>query len=717
MRSATKQQDQPSSSGPKSPLLRVRGLTTRFETRYGPVHAVNGVDFDAYRGETLAVVGESGSGKSVSMLSIMGLLPSPPAVISGSAVFEGEELIGMSQHRLRGLRGREMSMIFQDPMSSLNPVHTVGAQVAEVLEIHGMAHGQAGRKKAVELLDRVGIPDAKRRVDDYPHQFSGGMRQRVMIAMALAAGPKLLIADEPTTALDVTIQAQIINLVRDLREDFDMAVIWITHDLGVVAELADRIVVMYAGGIVETGTVEEIYGATKHPYTTGLLHSVPSLSGVVPEVLDEIPGSPPDMSATFVGCPFAPRCPHAHDESHTQRPSLEQVGSTHFVACWHWKELSSTTVHIDRLRKGQQRSPVVVEPMLSVRGLKTHFPIQSGLFGRTKGTVRAVDGVDLDVSRGQTLGLVGESGCGKSTLGRTVMRLEHPTEGTMNFSGVDLASLKGSDLREIRRRIQMIFQDPYASMNPGMKVGDVIAEPMRIHRTGSDSEIRDKVTSLLERVGLQARSADRYPYEFSGGQRQRIVIARALSLDPELIVCDEPVSALDVSVQAQIINLLSDLQRDLGVSYIFIAHDLAVVRHLSHNVSVMYLGKIVEKASRDELYSRPLHPYTEALLKAVPEATISRPLSRTSIIQGDLPSPANPPPGCHFNTRCPRAVSGLCDVEEPSLRELEPAHWVACHFAEELQAVLSARGSEDSSSETNSKQANNRDTTRKGDNE
>jgi peptide/nickel transport system ATP-binding protein len=673
-------------------LLSVRELRTRFATPDGYVYAVNGVDFDVYPGETLAIVGESGSGKSVSMLSVMGLLPSPPAEVTGSVIFDGREILGLSNESLRSLRGDEMAMVFQDPMSSLNPVHTVGSQIGEALRIHRNAGAGEAKRAAVEMLGRVGIPDASRRADDYPHQFSGGMRQRVMIAMALACGPKLLIADEPTTALDVTIQAQIVALVKDLRRDFGMAVAWITHDLGVVAEMADRVAVMYAGRVVERGTVDEIYASTRHPYTMGLLRSVPKLGEEVPVQLEEIPGAPPDMRQDVGHCAFAPRCPFADHQSLAERPPLEVTESPdHLVACWHWRELAAAGVAERPLPELQQRTATTTEPLLQLRGLKTHFPIHRGFFGRQAGVVRAVDGVDLSIPQGTTLGLVGESGCGKTTLGRTVMRLERPTAGELWFDGKNVTDASGEELRAVRRRMQMIFQDPFSSMNPGMRIADIVAEPMRIHRIGSRKEVAQRVEELLERVGLSGGSAKRYPHEFSGGQRQRVVIARALALGPRLIVCDEPVSSLDVSVQAQIINLLGELQRDLGVTYLFIAHDLAVVKHISHEVAVMYLGKIVERAPRDAIYRRPLHPYTQGLLKSIPEPDPA--VARTTVrqvLEGDLPSPADPPPGCRFNTRCPIARKGICDVEEPPLRELETGHWTACHFAEELQAQHTA---------------------------
>jgi peptide/nickel transport system ATP-binding protein len=673
-------------------VLQVEQLAVRFSVPDGWVHAVNGISLAVKEGETLAIVGESGSGKSVAMLSVMGLLPTPPARVTGSVRFDGDELLGMEREHLRRIRGNRMAMVFQDPMSSLNPVHTVGSQIGEALRIHRGAGKQEARRAAEDMLRRVGIPDAGRRADDYPHQFSGGMRQRVMIAMALACGPKLLIADEPTTALDVTIQAQIVALVKDLRRDFGMAVIWITHDLGVVADMADRVAVMYAGRVVEQGTVDEIYATTRHPYTMGLLRSVPRLGEDVPVKLEEIPGAPPDMRQDVGHCAFAPRCPFADHRSLESRPPLEATDAPdHLVACWHWRELAAAGVAERPLPELQQRAATTTEPLLELRGLQTHFPIHRGFFGRRAGVVRAVDGVDLAIPQGTTLGLVGESGCGKTTLGRTVMRLEKPTAGSLWFDGTDITHAAGDELRAVRRRMQMIFQDPYSSMNPGMRIEDIVAEPMRIHGLGSPREVATRVAELLERVGLSAGSAKRYPHQFSGGQRQRVVIARALALGPQLIVCDEPVSSLDVSVQAQIINLLGDLQRDLGVTYLFIAHDLAVVKHISHEVAVMYLGKVVERAPRDEVYRRPLHPYTQALLKSIPEPdpAVARSASR-QVLQGDLPSPASPPAGCRFNTRCPIARKGICNVEEPPLRELEPGHWTACHFAEELQAQLTS---------------------------
>ncbi|HSW42685.1 MAG TPA: ABC transporter ATP-binding protein, partial [Patescibacteria group bacterium] len=634
-------------------------------------------------GEALAIVGESGSGKSVAMLAVMGLI-APPGRATGSVVFDGRDLLTLPARELRRVRGRQIAMIFQDPMSSLNPVMTVGAQIDEVLRLHLGLTARQARARTIELFNRVGIPDADRRASDHPHQFSGGMRQRVMIAMALACGPRILIADEPTTALDVTIQAQIVALVRDLQEEFGMSVIWITHDLAVVASLATRVAVMYAGRIVEEGPVGQIYAATRHPYTAGLLRSVPRLDTALHEQLAEIPGAPPDIAVDPAACAFLDRCPMSEAGCSDGRPPLVDTDlPRHRSACLHWRALANhaqpfPTLGIER-RFAADRAE---DALLVIDDLRVHFPIRQGWRRTVAGAVRAVDGVSLDVRRGETLGLVGESGSGKTTLGRTVLRLMEPTGGRVVFDGTDLTTIDGRALRRSRRRMQMVFQDPAAAMNPGMRIREVIAEPLEVQRVGSRAEIRSRVHRLLELVGLPAGAAERFPHEFSGGQRQRVVIARALALEPALLVCDEPVSSLDVSVQAQILNLLHQLQHDLGLTYLFIAHDLAVVRHISTRVAVMYLGRIVEIADREDIYARPLHPYTRALLRSapVPDPQIARE-RREPALQGDLPSPSRPPSGCRFHTRCPIAVQGLCDVQEPALRELAPRQLVSCHLA------------------------------------
>jgi len=671
---------------PQKTLLDVNNLVTQFDTQEGTVHAVNGINLAVNEGEILAVVGESGSGKSVSMLSVMGLIPQPPGkIVSGEIFFDGQDLAKLDNKQMREIRGKDIAMVFQDPNSSLNPVVSIGRQITEALKLHTDLNKTEAQERAVELLDLVGIPEPQERINDYPHQFSGGMRQRVMIAMALSCNPKLLIADEPTTALDVTIQAQIVALVKDLQQRLGMAVIWITHDLGLVANLASRVAVMYAGRIVEEGLVEDIYARTRHPYTLGLLESIPQLGEDVPEKLQEIKGTPPDLMRDPAGCAFAPRCFHVDESCLNAVPQLAFTDMpAQLSACWHWDSLVKTEKIGAPSPNGDanyRRAPGPEDTIVKVAGLKTYFSIRKGILQRKVGDVKAVDGVDLMIRRGETLGLVGESGCGKTTFGRTLLRLYEPSAGTITFDEEDLLALNPKEMRSIRRRMQMIFQDPYSSMNPGMRVWQIVGEPLKVHGVGSNKEIKIRTAELLEHVGLNANHIDRYPHEFSGGQRQRIVIARALALNPEFIICDEPVSSLDVSVQAQIINLLEELQRKLGLTFLFIAHDLAVVRHISDRVAVMYLGKIVELADRDMLYSKPLHPYTQALLSAVPVPDpTSTGFNQKIVLQGDLPSPAAPPSGCRFHTRCPIVQEGLCDVDEPEFREVEPGRWVTCHL-------------------------------------
>ena len=647
-------------------------MSIRFDMLDRQVHAVSHIDLSVQPGEVFALVGESGSGKSVTALSIMGLLPSPPAVVSGSIRFEGRELTTLRNRAMRQIRGKDIAMVFQDPMSSLNPVHTVGKQIGESLRLHFGMNKRDALSQAVELLDRVGIPDAASRAGDHPHEFSGGMRQRAVIAMALACDPRLLIADEPTTALDVTVQSQIVQLVRDLQRERDMAVIWITHDLGVVAEIADRVAVMYGGRVMEEGPATEVYSYTRHPYTSGLLRSIPRIERSTATKLAEIPGTPTTISAPLTACAFHHRCPMHEDGCLAGLPDLMATDRpSHTSACIHHGELANAgEIWLDDADYAEpERTRTDNRTIVTVEGLEVHFPIRRRS-RRKRGVVRAVDGVDLEIRTGRTLGVVGESGCGKTTLGRTLVGLIQPTAGSITIDGAD---------DDTHRTIQMIFQDPFSSMNPGMRVSEVIAEPMKILSMGTAQDRQARVEELLTMVGLPTDAAQRYPHEFSGGQRQRIAIARALAADPQVIVCDEPVSALDVSVQAQIVNLLRDIQDSHGVAFLFIAHDLAVVRHISDEVAVMYLGQIVERSSRDDLYHAPLHPYTKALLASVPVPDPAF-AHRTAPLMGDLPSPSNPPSGCRFHTRCPVAVAGLCETEPPPLIEVSDQRWVACHL-------------------------------------
>jgi peptide/nickel transport system ATP-binding protein len=669
-------------------LLEVEDLTVNFYTEEGVVTAVDGLTYSVEAGETFGVVGESGAGKSVSALSVMGLVEEPGRIESGTVRFRGEDLLAMDDREIRDVRGKEIAMIFQDAGTALNPVYTVGEQIAETIRHHLDYDEAAARERAIGLLDEVGIPDAATRYSDYPHEFSGGMQQRVVIAMALSCDPDLLIADEPTTALDVTTEAKILEQIQDLAADFDTAVELITHDLGVIAEVCDRVMVMYAGEPVEMATAEELYYDPQHPYTVGLMSSVPRL-GERRQELEAIPGVMPDLVNVPSGCRFHPRCPWAEEECARTRPALvdPETGQPadsdgRGAACLaHTGDLDGDLDYSVEVREAAPESTVGTwettttsreEPVLRVESLTKYFDAGSGvvdsLLGRG-GEVRAVDGVDLELYEGETLGVVGESGCGKTTLARAMLRLVEPTGGSVYYEGEDLTAASGSRLRSLRKEIQYIFQDPFGSLNPRQTVGDIVGEPLDIHDLASGAERRERVDELLETVGLNASHAGRYPHEFSGGQRQRIGIARALAVDPEVIVCDEPVSALDVSVQAQILNLLSDLQAEFGLSYILIAHDLSVVEHLSDRIAVMYLGEFVETGTTEEVFTPPFHPYTDALLSAVPEPDPRWEGDRV-LLSGEVPSPMDPPSGCRFHTRCPNVI-------QPEEYDLEQATWRA----------------------------------------
>jgi peptide/nickel transport system ATP-binding protein len=680
-RSITQAATAPVAAGALPPVLELKELNVQFVTSHGTVRAVEDVSYAVRPGEMVAIVGESGSGKSVSALAIMRLLPEGTARITkGSVRFDGRELLTLSDEEMRRIRGRDIAMIFQEPMTSLNPVLKIGLQIMEPLTIHLQMDGAAARARATELLTLVGITDPESRLNQYPHQLSGGMRQRVMIAIGLACNPKLLIADEPTTALDVTIQAQILELMKDLSKRLGVSVVIITHNLGIVARYADRVNVMYAARIVESGTAERVFSRPLHPYARGLLTAVPRLDRGRSAKLATIDGAPPNLLAPPSGCRFRPRCRFAIDKCQ-EVPPLAPAESGHLVACHRVAEIES----IDRSGSAgnsvaKAASEGAKETILSIKDARKFFPVRTGFLRRSK-LVRAVNDVTLDIKRGETLGLVGESGCGKSTLGRLVLRLDEPTGGAIRFEGIDLAGLNRGDMIAVRKKMQVIFQDPYSSLNPRMTVGQIVAEPMRVHGILPKPQIEPRVAELLQLVGLFPYMALRYPHELSGGQRQRVGIARALAVNPDVIVCDEAVSALDVSIQGQVINLLEELQQKLGLTYLFIAHDLAVVRHISSKVAVMYLGRIVEYATADELFANPKHPYTKALLAAapIPDPVIERARPR-SIIKGELPSPLNPPAGCVFNPRCP-LMTAECKQGVPATRELGPGHFVACIHA------------------------------------
>ncbi|MEE6261620.1 ABC transporter ATP-binding protein [Plantactinospora sonchi] len=698
------------------PLLELRDLHTDIALRRGTVHALDGVGLTVLPGETLGIVGESGSGKTMTALSIMGLLPPGGEVTGGQILFEGRDLRSLPRDQVRRIRGVRMGMVFQDPLTSLNPTMRIGAQVAEPLRVHEGVGRAAARERAIEILRRVGMPRPDRIVDNYPHELSGGMRQRVAIAMALVCSPRLLIADEPTTALDVTTQRQILELIDDLREEFGMAVVLVTHDLGVIAGRADRVAVMYAGRVVETAATGELFRSPRHRYTEALMEALPE-SAIRDEGeharLYSIPGLPPDLSRPLTGCRFAPRCRYVTDECRSTEVTLTGTGHQH--ACLHPVAVAdpvlrtaaepvtgSTATPAEAVPVAPSTTapvaaaPVASDadagpaPILSVRDLVKNYPAGGGgLLRRATGEVSAVAGVSFEVRPGETFGLVGESGCGKSTVGRLVVGLERPSAGQIVLDGTDLSTLAGRDRRRMHRQVQLMFQDSYAAMNPRMRVDAILAEPLEIQQVGDGAARRARITSLLDQVGLSRRVLERYPHEFSGGQLQRIGLARSLALQPRLIVGDEPVSALDVSIQAQVLNLMQDLQSELGLAYVFISHDLSVVDYMADRIGVMYLGKLVEVGPAREVVRAARHPYTQALIDAVPSVSPEPQARREGLtIRGELPSALNPPTGCRFRTRCPLAAE-ICETEPPLAGDV---HQVACHFPLRPESAAATAG-------------------------
>ncbi len=655
-------------------MLKVENLRLGFTSGKTTLVAVDGISFAIAKGETFALLGESGCGKSATAQGIMRLLPAAGRILDGQVSLDGESLLALSEADMRAWRGGRMAMIFQEPATSLNPVLTVGQQIGEVLWRHLGLAGAEATARMVDLLRQVGIADPERRLNEYPFQFSGGMKQRVMIAIALAGEPELLIADEPTTALDVTVQAQILDLLSSLQVERGMAILLITHDLGVVARMAHRIGVMYAGELVEVASREAFFSRPRHPYTQALFEALPDISRRG-QRLTTIPGQVPSLAAMPSGCRFAERCAQVMPVCREQSPPWRSRDG-HAVRC-HWQGEASTA---DGARHEVLELAVATgQDFLAVDGLQVHFPIRKGFLQRTVGHVRAVDGVSLAISPGRTLALVGESGCGKTTVGKALLQLIAPSAGSVRLGDTELVGLKGRRLRAVRRRMQMIFQDPFASLNPRLRVGEIIAEGMEsLGVVGDTASRRAAVVALLAQVGLPDEAIDRYPHEFSGGQRQRIAVARALAVQPELLICDEPTSALDVSVQAQILNLLKKLQGELGIAYLFITHNFAVVEYLAHDVAVMYLGRIVEQGRAEEVLRKPQHPYTRALLSAVPAPR----LEATAVVirlPGETPSPANPPAGCHFHPRCPHAMD-VCRSRYPGVSGVSATHSVSCHL-------------------------------------
>ena len=742
-----------------APVLDIQDLSTHIKLTSSVVQAVGNIDLHVDAGETLGIVGESGCGKSMTGLSIMGLLPPGGSIIGGSVKLNDRELVGLKDEELRQIRGNEIAMIFQDPLTSLDPTKTIGYQVGEPVRLHRGASKAEALDRAVEVLALVGLPRPKERLSDYPHQLSGGLRQRVMIAMALACEPKLLIADEPTTALDVTIQAQILALLRDLKDRLGMAMLLITHDMGVIAGHADRVNVMYAGRVVETAEANDLFIEMHHPYTQALLASIPQLKQDASKALHAIPGLPPDLTRPPQGCRFAARCPRASDKCRTEEPPLAGKTFEHRFACWHPVDgpLVLTTIGEtgpDALSIGlvapdaesmaqaaagdkagyvsdavladgepaaadsgaaepDKAEPVVVAaglevtadgrlevteraveatagngdgpggpaPLLDIRNLVKEYPVTSGAILRRKvAAVHAVSDVSFSVPAGTTFGLVGESGCGKTTIGKMIVALERPNSGAVTLGGVDMSKLRGGELRRKRRDLQLMFQDPHSSLDPRMRVGSIIGEPLAVQHLGSKRAQRDRIFELLGEVGLPRNAVERYPHEFSGGQRQRIGLARALTLNPKLIVADEPVSALDVSIRAQVLNLMKRLQASHGLTYVVISHDMAVVKYMAERIGVMYLGKLVELGSAQDIYERAAHPYTAGLIATIPLPDPAAERAKQGVaIKGELPSPVNPPSGCRFRTRCQFAQE-RCAAEEPKLRSFGPGHVAACHF-------------------------------------
>ncbi len=676
-------------------VLTVEDLTTVFRTEEGTVHAVDGVDFHIDRGEILGLVGESGAGKSATARSVLRLIEDPGEIIDGRVDFQGRDVLSLSQAELQRFRATNTGMVFQDPTATLNPTMSVGRQVAEAVEEAQGLSGDAARKEAVALLDRVGIPDAETRAADYPHEFSGGQKQRVVVAIAIASEPDLLIADEPTTALDVTIQAQILDLLEELRVDLGMSILFITHDLGVVREICDRVAVMYAGNVVESGPSEALFTDPRHPYTKGLLASITGVGGEQRDRLDVIEGQMPDLTDPGPGCRYADRCPGATEECTDAHPPLEPVetdgGTDRSVACYrseHIDEIDYEYEHEPRTLSWQTdreeargRDDAPSESVLAAEGLEKHFHTESFL-GRLLGDpspVRAVDGIDIEIEAGSTVGLVGESGCGKSTAARALLRLVEPTDGTVTYRGTDVTDAPSGELRSLRRDLQIVFQDAQSSLNPRRTVRQTIRRPMDLHDIGAREERSDRVLELLSAVGLDESHLERYPHELSGGQQQRVGIARALAVNPEVIILDEPVSGLDVSVQAQILNLLADLQEELGLVYLLISHDLSVVEHVCDEVAVMYLGEIVEHGSVGDVFDPPYHPYTESLLSAIPGLAGE---DDRITLEGDVPDPSNVPSGCRFHPRCPRKIGDVCEDEVPADHG-DGDHTIGCHLVRE----------------------------------
>lgn len=662
-------------------LLEIKDLEVGFYLRQGLAKAINHLNLTINRGETLGLIGESGCGKSVTSLAILNLIPDPGRILGGEVLFEGTNLLKLGKRAIRKIRGNRIGMIFQEPMTALNPVLTIGDQLTEALILHRNMTKKEALEKTAELLDEVGLPNPKRQLRAYPHELSGGMRQRAMIAGALSTNPDLLIADEPTTALDVTIQAQILELIKKIQESHNIAVLMITHDMGIISEMADRVAVMYAGDVVETAEVKTLFGTPNHPYTRGLMKAIPHIDDVISENgrLYNIPGAVPTLLELPIGCRFQERCPLVDEACKKEIPKLETYQPGHLVRCLHYtknepfvRSIATAEEHRDAIKAEKNTNEI----LLDLQNVKTYFPVHGGLFRKVVNHVRAVDDISLFIKRKETLGLVGESGCGKSTIGRTILNLAPHTGGKVFFEGEHLENISYQNWKKLRTRMQMVFQNPMSSLNPRMTVQEILVDAPFYHEKLSRDQKKQLALKLVDYVGLNKKQLQRFPHEFSGGQRQRICVAKALSLNPSLLICDEPVSALDVSIQAQILNLFKDLQKELDVTYLFISHDLGVVRFMADRIAVMYLGKIVEIAEKETLFSNPQHPYTVALLSAIPKADPTATGGRI-ILEGDVPSPTKEYTGCSFAERCPR-VKPECNTKLPMLETIGSEHFVSC---------------------------------------
>jgi len=671
---------------PHTPILDVSDLAISYETRRGDIPAVRGVSFDIQRSETLGVVGESGCGKSTIAFGIVNFLGRNGKIVKGSIFFQGQDLVSRSEGELRKIRGDRIAMVYQDPMQALNPSMRIGDQLSEVLIVHRGMKKSPAEEKCIQMLERVYMPDPANVMRRYPHQISGGQQQRVVIAMALLNDPALLIMDEPTTALDVTVEAAVLDLIADLQKDFDTAIMYITHNLGVVARVSDKVAVMYAGEMVERADVADVFLQPLHPYTQGLMRCVPRLGqDKSSSYLYPIPGRVPSPANLPPGCVFEPRCSFARADCRQKRPDLRQVAPGHVTRCLfaeeiaqaEWKppeEIARTLVPAGKAVSSD------AAPILRVEHAQTFYEAPSKqLIGGAKQFVKAVDDVSVEAKRSRTLGIVGESGCGKSTLVKTIIGLEAPTGGKFEFMGVDIATPIAKRGLNLIKNLQMVFQNPDSTLNPSFNAGTQIGRSLRRFKVVPSNQVRDEVVRLLDMMKLGERYYDRLPRQLSGGEKQRVGIARAIAGRPELLLCDEPVSALDVSVQAAVLNLLLEIQQGMGSTMIFIAHDLSVVRYFCDTIAVMYLGQVVEVGPAEAIYAPPYHPYTEALLSAVP---IPDPRAEQKHIRlsGTVPSALNPPSGCHFHTRCPRKFGEICEKESPPWQDVAPGHRIFCHI-------------------------------------